>query len=161
MRANDFFRGHREKCPGFDGGIVGDEHEEPAANSCKTGDGSCGGRAAPFFVHFERGEEAEFEKVRVWVDEFRDAFTGGQAAFFVLRVDRFCAAALADEFFLILHFREEFDDVAGILLKVFRVAINGGFQNRSGHAAPSQRNDNRDSVYKKEQERFATEAQRH
>ncbi len=78
----------------------------------------------------------------------------------MLRFDGFCAAALADDFFLIFDFGEEFDDVVGILLEVLRVAINGGFQDRSGHAAPSQTNDHRDLVYKKEEERFATGALR-
>jgi hypothetical protein len=78
----------------------------------------------------------------------------------MLRFDGFCAAALADDFFLIFDFGEEFDDVVGILLEVFRFAINGRFQDRSGHAAPSQTNDHRDLVYKKEEERFAIGALR-
>jgi len=36
-----------------------------------------------------------------------------------LGFDGFRAAALADKLFLILHFGEAFDDVAGILLKIF------------------------------------------
>jgi hypothetical protein len=55
----------------------------------------------------------------------------------MLRLDGFCAAALADKLFLVFHFGQEFDDVAGILLKIFCVAVDGRFQDRSGHSNAS------------------------
>src|SRR5579864_4786422 len=78
----------------------------------------------------------------------------------MLGFDRFYAAALANNFFLIFDFSEEFDDVPGILLKVFRVAVDGGLQGCSRHSASSQRNHGWLSVYKKEQERIATETRK-
>src|SRR4029077_12723440 len=109
--ADDLFCGHRKKCASFDGSVIGNEHEQAAANAYQSGDGSRRGGAAPFFVHFERGKQTEFEPVRVWIDQFRNAFAGGEAALLMLRFDGSCAAALADDFFLILQFGEEFDDM--------------------------------------------------
>ena len=60
----------------------------------------------------------KLEKVRAGIDQFGDALAGGEAALFVLGVDGFGAAALADEFFLILDLGKEVDDAAGILLEV-------------------------------------------
>src|SRR4029077_3394548 len=58
LRAYYFLGGHWEECGGFYGGVIGDDHEETATNSGEAGDSSCGGSAAPFFVHFECGKEA-------------------------------------------------------------------------------------------------------
>jgi hypothetical protein len=55
----------------------------------------------------------------------------------VLRVDGFGSAALADQLFLILQISEQFNDVAGIFLKICGIAIDGGFQGRRGHAGAS------------------------
>ncbi len=84
LRANDFFRGHREKRPGFYGGVVGDEHEHAAANAGETGDGAGGGRAAPLFVHFPGGIGAQLEEMRAGIDQLCDAFARCEPAFFVL-----------------------------------------------------------------------------
>jgi hypothetical protein len=46
----------------------------------------------------------------------------------VLRLDGSNAAALADELFLVFHFGKEFDDMAGILFEVRRIAADGRFQ---------------------------------
>jgi hypothetical protein len=46
----------------------------------------------------------------------------------VLGFDGFGAATLADEFFLIFHFGEKFDDLAGIVFEVGRIAVDGRFQ---------------------------------
>ena len=73
------------------------------------------------------------------VDKLRDAFAGSQAALFVLRVNRFRAATLADLFLLVLDLGQKLDDAAGILFEVWRIAIGGRFQDRNGHAGPSQK----------------------
>ena len=52
------------------------------------------------------------------VDKLRDAFAGSQAALFVLRVNRFRAATLADLFLLVLDLGQKLDDAAGILFEV-------------------------------------------
>jgi hypothetical protein len=67
----------------------------------------------------------------------------------MLSFDGFLAAALADELVLILDLGEKVDDAAGILLEVRRVAFDGRFQDRIGHAAPSRRSDDGVSVYRK------------
>ena len=78
LRANYFFGGHREKGAGFYGGVVGDDHEEAAGDAGEAGDGSGGGSAAPFFVHFVGGVDAEFEEVGAGIDQLGDAFAGGE-----------------------------------------------------------------------------------
>jgi len=137
LRANDFFRGHGEERAGFHRSVVGDQHNHSTTDSRESSNRSSGRSATPFFVHFESGECTQFEKVRAGIDEFGDTFAGGEAAFLVLGFDSFRAAALADEFVLILDLGEEVDDAAGVLLKVRGIAIDGRFQTRSGHAAPS------------------------
>ncbi len=102
LRANDFFGGHWKKRAGFYRSVVGDEHHQSTADPGQAGDGSGGRRAAPFFVHFEGGEGPEFKKVSAGIDESGDAFASGEAAFFVLGLDCFGAAALANLFVLIL-----------------------------------------------------------
>ena len=52
LRADHFLRGHREERAGFHGGVVGDDHHAAACDMAEAGDRACGGRAAPFFVHF-------------------------------------------------------------------------------------------------------------
>ena len=109
LRADDFLRSHRKKCAGLHGCVVGDEHECASANFRETGNGPRGGRAAPFFVHFVGGVDAQLEKLRAGVDELGDAFARRQPAFFVLRFDGFCAATLADSLFFVFDFCEEID----------------------------------------------------
>ena len=137
LRANDFFRCHREERAGFYRRVVCNDHEEASADAGETGDGSGGRRAAPFFVHFKSREGAEFKKVGAGIDQLGDTFAGSQTPFLVLGLDGFAAAALADDFVLILDLGEKVDYAARIFLEVGRVAIDGGFQSRSGHAAPS------------------------
>jgi len=43
LRANDLLGGHGEEGAGFDGGVVGNEHEHAAGNAAQAGDGACGG----------------------------------------------------------------------------------------------------------------------
>ena len=52
LRANDFFRGHREKRAGLHGGVVGDDHHAAARDAAEPGDRAGGGCAAPLLVHF-------------------------------------------------------------------------------------------------------------
>jgi len=56
-------------------------------NACQAGDGSGGGSAAPLFVHFVGGVDAEFEKVRAGIGERGNAFASREAVLFVLRFD--------------------------------------------------------------------------
>ena len=134
LRADDFFRGHREKGAGFYGGVVGDEHEHAAADASEASDGACCGGAAPFFVHFEGGVGAQFEEMRAGIDELGDAFARGEAAFFVLRFDRFGAAALGDLRFFIFNLSDEIDDFAAVFGEVGRLGVDGGFQDGRRHS---------------------------
>ena len=134
LRADDFFRGHREKRAGFYGGVVGDEHEHAAADACEAGDRACRGCAAPFFVHFVRGVGAELKEMRAGIDQLRDAFARGEPAFFVLRLDGFRAAALRDLRFFVLDLSDEIDDLAAVFGEVRRLGVNTGFQDGRRHS---------------------------
>ena len=134
LRADDFFRGHREKRAGFYGGVVGDEHEHAAADAGEAGDGACCGRAAPLFVHFPGGVGAQLEEMRAGIDQLRDAFARGEPAFFVLRLDRFGAAALRDLLFFIFDLSDEIDDLAAVFGEVGRLGVDGGFQDGRRHS---------------------------
>ncbi len=83
----------------------------------EPGDRACGGRAAPFLVHFVGGVEAQLEKFRIRIDELGDALAGGEAAFLVLRFDGLRAAALANFFLFVLDFGEALDHLAVVFLK--------------------------------------------
>src|SRR5262249_35809262 len=150
LRANDFLRGHWEESTGFYRGVIRNDHEQAAADTGQARDRPRGRSAAPLFVHFESGEGPEFKKVEAGINQPGDAFTGGKAPFVVLSFDCLGAAAFTDHFVLILDSREQVNDAAGIFLKVGRVTVDGRFQSRSGHAAPSRRSDYGTSVYKKE-----------
>ena len=78
LRADDFLRGHGEEGAGFDGGVVDDEHDQAGVDASESGDHAGGRRASPFFVHFVRGIEAEFEE-RAGIGEQVDALAGGEA----------------------------------------------------------------------------------
>ena len=95
------FRGHGEEGAGLHGGVVDDEHEVAAGDFGEAGDDACAGSAAPLFVHFPGGVDAELEKAGGGVDEFFDALAAGEATFFVLGFDGFGASTDADFFFLI------------------------------------------------------------
>src|SRR5208282_1731532 len=127
LRANDLFGGHGEEGAGFDGGVVGDEHEHASGNAAEAGDGASGRRSAPFLVHFVGGVETELEEVRARIDEGGDAFAGGEAGFFVLGFDGFGAAALEDLFFFVFVGGEELDETRGVLLEVGGLGVDGGF----------------------------------
>src|SRR2546427_7136524 len=137
LRANYFFRSHRKKRAGFHSRVIGDKHEGAPADFRKPSDRSGAGRATPLLVHFERGVDSQFTKLRIRIDQFCNALTSGEPAFFVLRLDGLRAAALADLFFLILDFRQQIDDAAGVLFEFGRLTIRTGFQDRIRHAKPS------------------------
>ena len=42
---------HRKECPGLDGGIVGDDHDLPAAHAADAGDDARRRRSAPLAIH--------------------------------------------------------------------------------------------------------------
>ena len=134
LRANDFFRGHGEEGAGFYGGVVGDDHDRCGRDAARPVIDACGGSAAPFLVHFVGGVDAELEESGAGIEEVRDAFAGGEAAFFVLGVDGLCAAADADFLFLIFELGEEVDDVTVVLLGGGGFQVDGGFKDGSGHA---------------------------
>ena len=134
LRANHFFRGHREERAGFHRGVVGDEHERAAADAREAGDRASRGRAAPFFVHFVGGVDAQFEEMRAGIDELGDAFARGEPALLVLRLDGFCAAALRDLLFFVLDLRDEIDDFAAVFGEVGRLGVDAGFQDGRRHS---------------------------
>ena len=143
LRANDFLRGHREKRAGFHGGVVGDDHERAAADAREPGYRSGRRRAAPLFVHFVGGENAQLEKLRAGIDQLRDAFARREPAFLVLRFDGFRAAALANLLFFVLDLGEEIDDAAVVFFEVGRLRVDAGFQDGRSHSQTSRRDSHR------------------
>jgi len=127
LRADDFLRGQREERAGLHRRVVGDDHDEPAADARQAGDGSGGGCSAPFLIHFVGGENAELKKGGARINEFGDAFARGEPALFMLGVDGFSASALADLGLLFSDFRQQVRNAARVLLIVERVAIDLGF----------------------------------
>ena len=117
LRANHFFRGHREESAGLHCRVVGDDHEQPPAHLRQARDRAGRGCAAPLLVHAERGVEAQFKERRFGVDQFGDAFARREAALLVLRFDGFRAAALLQDRFLVLDFGEEIHHAARVGLK--------------------------------------------
>ena len=57
----------------------------------------------------------------------------------MLGFDGFGAAALADFFFFVFDGGEEFHHALGIFLEIGGFCVDGGFQDRRGHATTSQR----------------------
>ena len=113
------------------------EFDLASGDAGQAGDRTRSRRAAPFFVHFEGGIQAQLEEMTAGIDEFGDALTRGQAALFVLRLDGFCAAALADALLFILDFGEEINEDAAILLEVGRVWFDVRLNQRIGQRGTS------------------------
>ena len=127
LRANHFLGGHREKRAGFHGGVVRDDHHEPACDAAEPGDRARSGRAAPFLVHFVGGVDAQLEKFGFGIDQLGDSFAGGEAIFLVLRFDGFRAAALADSVFFVLDFGKAIHHRPAVLLERRRLTIQVSF----------------------------------
>ena len=104
------------------------------ADAREAGDDARAGCAAPFFVHFVGGVDAELEEMGAGIDEFLDALAAGEAAFFVLGFDGFGAATDADFFFLVFELGEEIDDVTVVLLRGGGFQVDSALQDGSGHA---------------------------
>ena len=66
----------------------------------KSSDDAGSGGAAPFFVHFVGGIEAEFEE-GAGIGEDVDTLAGGETRFGVLALNGFGASAFADYFLLV------------------------------------------------------------
>src|SRR6266699_759932 len=110
LPANHFLRRHGEERTRFHRRVIRDNHEGAPANFGKSSDRARGRRAAPLLVHFERRVNSQLEKLRTWIDQLADTLTRREAAFLVLRFNRFGAAALANLLLFILYFRKELDD---------------------------------------------------
>ena len=135
LRANHFFCGHREKRAGLYGRVIGDNHEHAPRYTPQPGDGSRRRSAAPLLIHLVSRVNAELEKMGAGIDQCGYPLARGKPVFLVLRFDRFCAAAFADFFFLILQRGEQFHHLSGIFLKLRRFQVERGFQSR--HAVTS------------------------
>ena len=72
--------------------------------------------------------------MRTRIDELCDAFARGEAALFMLRFDRFRAAAAGDLFFFILDLGDEIDNFAAVFGEVGRLGVDGGFQDGRRHS---------------------------
>src|SRR5208282_1953945 len=125
LRPDNFLRGHGKEGASFDGGVVHDEHDHPGLDAGESGDDAGGGGAAPFFVHFVRGIEAEFEE-RAGVGEELDALTRGEARFGVLAFDGFGASAFADFFFFVADLGDEVGERAHVGFEAKRAGVNFG-----------------------------------
>ncbi len=124
LRADDFLRRHGEKRAGFYRGVVGDDHHQPVANAGQPRERPRCGCAAPFFVHFIRGINAQFKEVCFRINELGDALARRLPPFLMLRFDGLCATALANRFFFVFDFREEVNDEAGILFEIRSLAVD-------------------------------------
>jgi hypothetical protein len=72
--------------------------------------------------------------MRAGIDQFRDAFAGGEATLFVLRFGRFGAAALGDLLLFILYLSNEIDDFSAVFGEVGRLGVDAGFQDGRRHS---------------------------
>ena len=127
LRAENLLGGHGEEGAGLHGGVVGDDHRETAGDAAEATDDAGGGCSAPFFVHAKCGERTQLKEFGSWIEEERDALARCEAPLGVLRVDGFCAAALANGGFLLPERREEREHSGGIGLLAlrFRVEFRG------------------------------------
>ena len=71
LSAENLLRGHGEEGAGLHGRVVGDDHAELSGDAAEAGDGAGGRCSAPLFVHFEGGEEGEFEELGVGIKKKR------------------------------------------------------------------------------------------
>src|SRR5215469_1422371 len=94
---------------------------------------------APLLVHFVRGVKPQLEKLRLRIDQLRDALPRRQAVLLVLRVDCLCAASLPDDFLLVLDLGQAFNHLPAVFLKRRRLPVNRGVDNSAAHAAPFRR----------------------
>ena len=124
LRADHFLRGHREKRPGFYGGVVRDDHHQPARDSRQAGNRARRRRAAPFLIHFVSGVNAQLEKFRSGIDQARDALARREPALFVLRFDGFCSAALLQPRFFVFDFGEQVHHAPHVLFELGRIAAD-------------------------------------
>ncbi len=84
------------------------------------------GRSAPFLIHAEGGEEAEFEEFCSGIEEQREALAGGEALLGVLGFDGFCAAALADFSLLLVNTADEGHHAHGVVAGAVGVGVEFG-----------------------------------
>ena len=108
-----FFAVIGKKCTGFYGGVIHDEHDHAALDASESGDDAGGGSASPFFVHFVRGVETEFEE-GARIGEKIDAFAGGETLFGMLILDGLRASALADLFLFVADLGDEIGERAHV-----------------------------------------------
>ena len=94
LGAQDLLYSHGEERPGFDGRVVGDDHEQAAFHLADACDHSRRRRAAPFPVHIECCEKADLEEFSPRVDQLCDALARGETPFLVLLADVFRTASL-------------------------------------------------------------------
>ncbi len=81
LRADDLLRRHGKERPGFDRGVIHDQHEQSSVYASQSRDHTRRRRAAPLFVHLVCGIEPQFEELGVTVDQQRDALARGQPLF--------------------------------------------------------------------------------
>ena len=132
LRADDFFGRHREKRSSFYCRVVGNDHHQPGVDAGQAGDDPGGGRASPLFIHAVSGIGAEFEK-RSRVGKQLDALARGQAAFGVLVLDGFVAAAFANALFFVVDLGHQVGHEAHIGLKARRSRVDLAGEHAGGH----------------------------
>ncbi len=97
-------------------------------DAADAGHDSCRGRAAPLFIHAPRDISAQLEEFSVFVDQQRDALARSEAAFLVLRLDAFLAAALVDDLFFIAQARDQLGHGVNVVLKAMRTGFDFAFE---------------------------------
>ncbi len=95
-------------------------------NAAEAGDDARRRRAAPLFVHAERGVSADLEELAAGIEQQGKTLARGEAALLVLRLDRIRAAALADFFFLVVDPGDQVGHGAHVLLEARRSGVDAG-----------------------------------
>ncbi len=96
----DLLSRRRKEGPGFDRGVVGDDHLPPAGDRADARDHASRRRAPELFVHPPAGPQAKLEERAAWVDESLDSLAGGEPTLGMLALDRLAPAAENDLGFL-------------------------------------------------------------
>ena len=82
---------------GLHRGIVGDDHEEASFDRGDPCYDTCRWRPAPFLIHFEGGEESQFEQLGSRIDQLLDSLPGSQSSLGMLLLDILRSSSLEQD----------------------------------------------------------------
>ena len=84
MRADNLLGGLREERARFYGSVISDDHARDIGNVANASDGTCGRNASPLLVHFVGSPKADFEKLRIFIEQTGKTFACDQPPQLVL-----------------------------------------------------------------------------